>query len=124
MQEEVENKIVVPVVSPIDEHTDKLSNRNWLQIINSPPSQMKDRLHRSKDGASYIEASHEMFATALKKQAKLEPVRFAKLSLVFPKTCFIGYVIGILYALADTENQEGVLSQDLLCQVILAQFPL
>lgn len=107
-----------PVVSPINNHTDKLSNKSWLKIINTPTSRMKDHHYSNKNGADYIESSHEMFASALGKQAKQEPVRFAKLSLEFPQECHLDYVLNVLYALANTENNDCLVPVDLLCQVI------
>ena len=106
------------VISPIDAYTGKLSNKNWLSIIKAPPAKMKNHLYRGKHGSDYIEASHEMFASALGRQAQLEPIRFAKLSLAFPNACYSGYVLNALYALVNTEKSEETVPIDLLSEVI------
>ena len=89
------------VVSPVDNYTERLSDKTWLQIISTPQDKMKDRWRGPDNGPYYIEANHQSFASALGSQAKREPLRFAKLSLSFPANCYYWYISHVLYALSD-----------------------
>lgn len=93
------------VSSPIDKYTERLSDQTWLKIISTPQNKMKDSWRESDKGL-YIEANHIAFASALGMQAKREPLRFAKLSLLFPKNCYDGYVYHALNALSDNTHKD------------------
>lgn len=92
------------VVSPVDNYTERLSNKTWLQIISTPQNKMNDRWRVSDNRPYYIEANHQAFASALGSQAKREPLRFAKLALSFPENCYEGYISHVLYALSDNST--------------------
>lgn len=94
------------VASPVDNYTERLSNKTWLQIISTPQDKMSDRWHGSDKGSYYVEANHEAFASALGKQAKCEPLRFTKLALSFPQNCYEGYISHVLYALSDNTSKD------------------
>ena len=95
------------VVSPVENYTERLSDKTWLQIISTPQDKMSDRWSGSDKGAYHVEANHVAFASALGKQAKREPLRFTKLALSFPENCYEGYVSRVLYAFDDnTEKDE------------------
>lgn len=94
------------VASPVDNYTERLSNKTWLQIISTPQDKMSDRWHGSDKGSYYVEANHEAFASALGKQAKCEPLRFTKLALSFPPNCYEGYISHVLYALSDNTSKD------------------
>ena len=106
------------VISPVDSHTECLSNRNWLQIISTPVEKMQGRFYGDDSGQFYIEANHEMFSSSLGKQAKLEPARFAKLSLSFPENCYPGYISRVLDSLGEVSNADSPVPVELLSQVI------
>lgn len=105
------------VGSPIDGYTERLSNKTWLQIISTPQSKMKDHWRGNDNGSCYIEANHWTFASALGRQAKLQPSRFAALSLDFPEDCYEGYVSNVLYALSENDPKQDV-DIDLASKVI------
>lgn len=96
------------VVSPIDSYIERLSDKTWLQIISTPQDQMRNRWNGSDQGPYHISASQDAFASALGKQAKREPLRFAKLALSFPKNCFDGYIVHLLYALYDDSSKDCI----------------
>ena len=106
-----------PVVSPIENYTERLSNKTWLQIISTPQNKMSERWHGSNNGSYYVEANHHAFASALGNQAKQEPLRFAKLSLSFPANCYEGYISHVLYALSDNSS-NGEFDVELVSKVI------
>ena len=105
------------VVSPVDNYTERLSDKTWLQIISTPQNKMNDRWRDSDTGPYYIEANHQAFASALGSQAKREPLRFAKLSLSFPANCYEGYISHVLYALSDN-SANGEFDVELVSMVI------
>ena len=105
------------VVSPVDNYTERLSNKTWLQIISTPQNKMNDRWRGSDNGPYYIEANHQTFASALGSQAKREPLRFAKLSLSFPENCYEGYISHVLYALSENSS-NGEFDVELVSKVI------
>lgn len=94
------------VGSPVDDYIERLSNKTWLQIISTPQDQMNDKWKGYDKGSNYVEATHWSFASALGKQAKREPLRFAKLALSFPENCYEGYISHILYALYDNTSND------------------
>ena len=106
------------VVSPIDDKTERISNNTWLQIISTPTSKMQNHLPWKESEDAYIEANHPAFSSALEKQAKLEPFRFAKLALAFPEDCYKGYVLSVLYSLGYAENSKEYVPVDLMSRVI------
>lgn len=103
------------VASPVDNYTERLSDKTWLQIISTPQSKMNDHWHRSDDGPYFIEANHQAFSSAFGNQARKEPIRFANLALSFPENCYEGYISQVLYALSDNcssnEFDVGLVSQ-------------
>lgn len=108
---------VKTVVSPVDNYTEQLSDKTWLQIISTPQNKMNDRWRGSDNSPYYIEANHQSFASALGSQAKREPLRFAKLSLSFPANCYEGYISHVLYALSDNSS-NGEFDVELVSKVI------
>lgn len=100
------------VSSPIDGYADRLSDKAWLKMIGTPAEKMNSK----KWDDPLVEASHEMFASSMGRQAEKEPERFAKLSLKFPDATYSGYIWPILSALA--ENKEGRVGLDLTCSVL------
>lgn len=105
------------VVSPVDNYTERLSDKTWLQIISTPQNKMNDKWHISDNGPCYVEANHQAFASALGTQAKREPLRFAKLSLSFPANCYEGYISHVLYALSENSS-NGEFDVELVSKVI------
>jgi hypothetical protein len=105
------------VTSPISKYTDRISDKTWLQIIQTPPEKMK--AHSGKETKSaYIEATHVQFATSLGAQAKKQPVRFAALSLQFSEKCYSGYISEVLRA-QQNRDQEGTYADvELTSQII------
>ena len=105
------------VISPIDRYAEQISDKRWLMIIATPNEKMKDHFSKEDNGC-YYEANHPAFSDSLRKQAKLEPERFARLSLAFPEGCYSGYVTGVLYALEDTSEDRSPVDFELVCNVI------
>ncbi len=106
------------VASPVSAYADRLSDRTWLNIIKTPSEKMKDFSRGKETDECYIEASHFAFASAFSKQAKKEPLRFAKLSLSFPQECYSGYICGVLNALMEYSNEECPIDMRLVIEVI------
>ena len=106
------------VASPVDNYTEHLSNKTWLQIISTPQSKMSNKWRGSDNGSYYIEANHQTFASALGNQAKREPLRFAKLALSFPPNCYEGYISHVLYALSDDNSSNWGFDVELVSKVI------
>lgn len=105
------------VTSPISKYTDRISDKTWLQIIQTPPEKMK--AHSGKETKSaYIEATHVQFAASLGAQAKKQPVRFAALALQYPEKCYSGYISEVLRA-QQNRDQEGTYADvELTSQII------
>ena len=103
------------VVSPVYQYTERISDKCWLNIINTPNEKMTGHWYSSDEGPNYIEANHMSFADSLRKQAKLEPERFAGLSLQFPPNCFSGYITGVINAIESAEKNIDI---ELVNQVI------
>lgn len=85
------------VSSPIDGRTDRLSDKAWIEIVKTPA----EKMGKKEWGNHFVEASHETFASAMGRQAKKQPERFAKLALKFPDTAYSGYIWNILWALEE-----------------------
>lgn len=100
------------VSSPIDGYADRLSDKAWLKIIRTPAKKMGGK----KWSNSCVEASHWAFSSAMGRQAKKEPERFAKLSLNFPDDTYSGYIWPILSALEKNEGDRVDL--DLTCSIL------
>lgn len=105
------------VGSPIDGYVERLSNKTWLQIISTSQNKMNNHWKGRDDGSSYIEANHRTFASALGRQAKRQPSRFAMLSLDFPEDCYESYVSNVLHALSENGPGQDV-GVDLISKVI------
>lgn len=106
------------VISPIEKKAARVSDKRWLKIISTPASKMEGHLHGLEDESSYIEANHQAFSDTLYRQAKLEPKRFASLSLHFPTSCYHGYIRGVLNAIWEADGKPDRIEFELLCQVI------
>lgn len=105
------------VTSPISKYTDRISDKTWLQIIETPPEKMK--AHSGKETKSaYIEATHVQFASSLGAQAKKQPVRFANLSLQFPEKCYSGYISEVLRAQQNRDQEGEYANVELTSQII------
>ncbi len=104
---------VESVVSAVAGKEDRISDKVWLQIINTP----NEKMHRHFCRASG-EATHMEFADAMSKQAKKQPERFAKLSLQFPDECYQGYISAVLRALCRDEVTDNFGGTELTCDVI------
>lgn len=96
------------VISPIDGHTERLSDKAWLQIISTPQEKMGANWKDSDNGSNYVEATHWSFASSLGTQAKRQPERFTQISLHFPEDCYEGYISNVLYALSDEASSQSV----------------
>ena len=106
------------VSSPVSMYADRLSDKTWLNIIKTPNEKMKDFSRGKETDECYIEASHFSFANTFSRQAKKEPLRFAKLSLSFPKECYSGYICGVLNALMEYSNEGCTIDMRLVIEVI------
>lgn len=105
------------VSSPLDGKVDRIRDRTWLQIIATPKEKLGDRWHSREHGDRWIEVSHEVFARSLLTQAKLEPTRFAKLSLLFPKECSAQYHCSVLAGMAECAR-EKIPDLELMSEVV------
>lgn len=106
------------VVSPIDGYTNRISDKCWLKIISTPNEKMKDHWRGDDSAPCYIEATHQSFSSALSKQAKLQPTRFAKLSLLFSANCYPGYISSVIYAMGDCDAASEKPDVTLMSNVI------
>ena len=104
------------VASPLEAHIERLSDGAWLKIIATPPEQLRGLWGNAQHRPSYVVSDHTAFASSLGKQAKRQPMRFAKLSLSYPENCFEGYVYRVLSALEAPTLEE--LDIDLVSRVI------
>lgn len=110
---------VKSVVSPVHSYAEQLRDKTWIRIISSNFSNR----HSQETASACIETDHDAFAHSLGEAAKKEPLRFAKLSLQFPDSCFWGYPYAVLSALcADRQKYQSTnLTADdlnLICAVI------
>lgn len=105
------------VSSPLDGKVERIRDRTWLQIIATPKEKLGDRWHSREHGDRWIEVSHEVFSRSLLTQAKLEPTRFAKLSLLFPKECSAQYHCSVLAGMAECAR-EKIPDLELMSEVI------
>ncbi|HIU32357.1 MAG TPA: ATP-binding protein [Candidatus Caccousia avistercoris] len=105
------------VSSPLDGKVDRIRDRTWLQIIATPKEKLGDRWHNRAHGDQWVEVSHEVFARSFLTQAKLEPTRFAKLSLLFPKECNAQYHCSVLAGMAECAR-EKIPDLELMSEVI------
>lgn len=105
------------VVSPVYKSPEKLSDKSWLNIISTPINKMNGHWNRDKTSGYFVEATHDAFSSSFSQAAKKQPLRFAKLSLLFPENCYRDYVCAAINAL---DNDDIVKSVDigLTCQVI------
>ena len=94
------------VISPIDGKAQHISDKKWLQIVSTPNEKMKSSFIIKETGGHYIEANHFSFSSSLHTQAKLEPVRFAKLSLKFPSDCYSGYITNIISSMYNQDKSS------------------
>lgn len=106
------------VVSPIHSYAERISDARWLKIISTPIEKMGKSWRGIDEGLYYIEADHRAFSDSFRIQAAREPARFAQLSLSFPVRCYVGYVIGVFYALEKAARSDNPVDIDLISQVI------
>ena len=106
------------VVSPIEKYTGKISNKRWIKIISTPNEKMGKHWMEKEDSSCFIEADHRAFSDSFGRQAKKEPERFANLALLLPEDCYPGYILGVLYALEQSESDKDLVGIDLVCRVI------
>lgn len=107
-----------PVLSPIDGHTGRLSDKSWIKIISTPNERMNKGWIFSTRYKRGVEATHPAFASSLSTQAKAEPARFAKLSLSFPENCYAGYIRSVLYALREYKDGPEKPTDSLIVEVV------
>lgn len=105
------------IISPIAGKAEKISDKQWLQIISVPEGKMQPIWKKNKDGKT-VEASPSEFASSMQHQVKKDPVRFAKLALSFPDNCYPGYITSVFLGIEDSEDQEAKPDMDLICQLI------
>jgi hypothetical protein len=99
------------VHSPIaSEHLGELSNKHWLQIIQSDVSQRDGRWRRVKGG--FVEASHEMFARDIGQAATQDPNRFANLLLQIDPKANASYAAAIVSAISGSSSYAHSAIQD------------
>lgn len=101
------------VSSPVDGHTSRLSDKNWLEIVSTPNEKMNKRW-----SSPTVEASHFTFASSMYSQAKLEPARFARLSLQFPDNCYSGYVSHVLCAIHNFNAGAEKPTDELIIKIV------
>lgn len=99
------------VSSPVDKHLDKLSDKSWLNIVQSIYKEKNGRC--MKRWNSGIESSPDMYARSLYTAAKREPTRFARLSLQFPDDIYEGFREEVLRACDSTD-----IPLKLTCEII------
>ena len=110
--------MVKTVVSPVSSYADKLSDKTWMQIIKTPKEKMTGR-NGKETKTAYVEATHEMFASAIGSVARKQPARFARLSLRFPNNCEPCYLSAVLSALCQNANDtQADVEVELLCAVM------
>ena len=96
--------------SSLRKNADRISDKAWLKIIQTPP---KDKTSRRTRESRYLQIS-----TLLGEQARKQPARFAELSLCFPKDCYTMYITSILKAQEHAEEGVPVANIDLISRVI------
>ena len=101
------------VSSPVDGHTSRLSDKNWLEIVSTPNEKMNKRW-----SSTMVEASHFTFASSMYSQAKIEPARFARLSLQFPENCYSGYVSHVLCAIHNSNAGAEQPTDGLIIKIV------
>ncbi|MDL2206910.1 hypothetical protein LJC33_08390 [Eubacteriales bacterium OttesenSCG-928-N13] len=106
------------VVSPIHAYTHKISDKRWLEIIATPNEKMKGHWSGRETDSCYVEATHEMFSSDLSKQARLQPSRFAELSLRFPENCYSRYISSVISALKCEDESTERVEVRLVCDVL------
>ena len=105
------------VVSTIHQNAAKLSDKTWLEIINTNIDEQHSEFRDTKeDDEFYYESSHWAFAQDLGSCVKNNPTRYSKLLLRFPQDCFSGYYSSVLYSLGNSGVQA--IDFSLLCDVI------
>lgn len=105
------------IVSPVEGKAEKISDKRWLQIVSVPEGKMQYAWKKNRRGKT-VETSPNEFASSLQYQVKKDPVRFAKLALLFPDDCYPGYITSVFLGIADPEDQETKPDMDLICQLI------
>lgn len=108
---------VKSVVSPVYKSPEKISDKSWINIISTPSSKMNGRWDRKEISEYYVEATHDSFSSSFSQAAKKQPLRFAKLSLLFQEDCYQGYICAVINAL-DNDNAVEFVDIELTCQVI------
>ena len=105
------------VISPVSNKYNKINDKTWLKIISTPNSKMNGGGGVDKKEC-FVEATHITFSDDLSRQVRQDPERFAKLSLVFPKECYTGYIIGAIRALYEHDNDVSETDFSVICDVI------
>ena len=97
-----QSKVFYPE-SPFKEQAEKFDDKTWLRLIadNSIWNDSKSNSTRYR-----TDFSKEGFMYDIYRQAKLQPERFARLSLRFPDDCYHGYIISILRAISSSIQEK------------------
>ena len=107
------------VTSPVSGHADKLSERQWLRIIEKPMETDPRKYHPWKETKDcYIETSPDQFASSLSSQAKKEPERFARMAMHFPADCYHGYIIGVMDGIAFCSEEAKMPPIEIMVELI------
>lgn len=107
------------VTSPVSGHADKLSDRQWLRIIEKPMETDPRKYHPWKETKDcYIETSPDQFASSLSSQAKKEPERFARMAMHFPADCYHGYIIGVMDGIAFCSEEAKMPPIEIMVELI------
>lgn len=106
------------VISPIENKIKSISDKTWIKIISTPSEKFKNKFIKDKTGMNYVDIDHHSFARSLSSQAKIEPVRFAKLSLQFPEKTYFEYISNVIRAMYNEEDKKESVDFQLMCKVI------
>lgn len=106
------------VTSPIEKYVHRISDKTWLNIVRTPVEKMSS--HRWTETKSpYIEEATPMqFASSMGRQAKKQPIRFARLSLQFPNDCYASYIAHVLRAQRQSTEEIPCADVELTSELI------
>lgn len=100
------------ITSPIDKHTQKLSDKSWLSLIRDVSLCQGKWSHENWDKGT--ESTPEMFARSFSDAAEKNPLRFAKLALAMPGFAYDEFKEGIVRAACKSPEVPLKLACDVI----------
>lgn len=99
------------VISTISGVTDKISDKQWLKIIENKYTGTRDRIWVYRNGC-VLDSSPEQFSGDLERVGEKDPNRFVRMALTFSDNVDNHYISAINHIIGKTKPPKDILSAE------------